>query len=125
MTFSTFNHTHEQTSRYHASLAAESAAPVSLTEIIPLDAVCFGFGLNQEFRWNQFSVSFPMIGKENPDVQPLQAVKHVFQGFAASVPTFPINELTGSAAIGLPDPNLRFFDPRKCHISSSSMTTAP
>jgi hypothetical protein len=116
---------HEQTSRYHASLAAKSTAPVPLTEIVSLNAVCFGFGLNQEFRGNQFSISFPMIGKENTDIQPLQAIKHLFQGFAAPVPAFPIDELTGSAAIGLPEPNFRFFDPRKCHISSSSMTTAP
>jgi hypothetical protein len=116
---------HEQASRYPTSLAAKSAAPVPLTEIIPLDAVCFSFGLNQEFRGNQFSIRFPMIRKENTDIQPFQAIKHVFQGFAASVPAFTIDELTGSAAIGLPDPNLRFFDPRKCHISSNSMTTAP
>jgi hypothetical protein len=63
---------HEQTSRYPTSLAAKSAAPVPLTEIIPLDAVRFGFGLNQEFRGNQFSIRFPMIRKENTDFQPLQ-----------------------------------------------------
>jgi hypothetical protein len=116
---------HEQTSGYHAGLAAKSAAPVPLTKIVSLDAVRFGFGLNQEIRGNQFGVSLPMIGKENTDIQSPQAVKHFFQGFAAPVPAFPIDELTGSAAIGLPDPNFLFFDPRKCHISSSSMTTAP
>ena len=31
---------HKPTSRYHASLAAKPTAPVSLTEIVPLDAVC-------------------------------------------------------------------------------------
>jgi hypothetical protein len=116
---------HEQTSGYHAGLAAKSAAPVPLAGIVPLDAVCFGFGLNQEFRGNQFGMSLPTIGKENTDIQPLQAVKHLFQGLAAPVPALPIGELAGSAAIGLPDPNFRFFDPRKRHISSGSMTTAP
>jgi hypothetical protein len=116
---------HEQASRYPASLAAESTTPVPPTKIVPLDAGCFGLGLNQEFWRNQFSISFPVISKENTDIQALQAVKPVFQGFTASIFALPVDELTGRAAIGLPDPNLRFFDPRKCCISSSSMTTAP
>jgi hypothetical protein len=67
-----------RTSGYRAGFAAESAAPMPLTEIVFLDAVCFGFGLNQEFRGNQFDMSLPMIGKGNTEVQPLRAIKHFF-----------------------------------------------
>ncbi|MDR2451452.1 MAG: hypothetical protein LBE85_06710 [Candidatus Accumulibacter sp.] len=66
---------HEQTSGYHAGLAAKSATPVPRTKMVPLDAVRFGFGLNQKFRGNQFGTSPPMIGKENTDIPPFQAVK--------------------------------------------------
>jgi hypothetical protein len=50
---------HERTSRSPTALAAKSPAPVPLTEVVPLDAVRSGLGLNQEIRGKQSGARFP------------------------------------------------------------------
>jgi hypothetical protein len=42
-----------------------------LAKIVTLNAVGFGLCLDKHFRWYQFLVSLPMIGKKYRYVQPL------------------------------------------------------
>src|SRR5215471_7261365 len=92
---------HQQAPRNYTGLAAESAAPVPLPEIVALNTLCLGLSLHELFRRYQFRVSFPPVGEKRRHVQPLQPLKHLFQGCGAPVSAFPVNQLTGSAAICL------------------------
>jgi site-specific recombinase XerC len=70
-----------------------------LPEVVSLNAVGFGLGLDQHFRGYQFSVWLPSICKKDRHFKPLQSFKHFAKGCGTSVAALPVDQLAGIAAI--------------------------
>jgi hypothetical protein len=80
---------HKHAPRNYAGLATEPAAPVPLPKIVAFNAVGLAFGLHELFRRYQSCVSLPPVGEKHRHLKPFQSIKHLFQGYGASVPAFP------------------------------------
>src|SRR3954452_11572276 len=69
-------------------------------------------------------VGLPAVGAVEADTPALQAFQHSFEGGGVTTPQLPVDEASRSTIPSLPDPELVRLFFRKCHISSSSTTTA-
>jgi hypothetical protein len=98
---------------------------MALSEVVPLYPMRFRFRLYQLPWWDQLRVRLPVVCKIHFDVKPLEAFEQLAQRSSIAPSTFPVDELTCSTTIRLPDPEFVFFDVMKCHISSSSTITSP
>jgi hypothetical protein len=66
----------------------------------------------------------PVIGTVKRHVPGREAINQPLQGCLITTPTLPVQELACSTIQSFPDPEFATFFWRKCHISSSSRTTA-
>ena len=96
-----------------------------LPEIVALTPTSFRFSLYQFSLRYQLRIRLPFVREIHFHVKPFEAFKQFAQRSSVTPSTFPVDELTCSATICLPDPELVFFDVMKCHISSSSTVTSP
>src|SRR3954452_3446570 len=92
--------------------------------MVALDAVGLLLADEQPASRDQLGVGLPAVGAVEADTPALQAFQHSFEGGGVTTPQLPVGEASRSTIPSLPDPELvrPFF--RKCHISSSSTTTA-
>jgi len=110
--------------RHTASLAPEPCKPVPLRKVVAFNQMCLRFCLNQQFRRDQIAVCAPFVREEDSYIPALQSLVKFCKCSIVSPSTFPVDKLTGIAAISLPYPKFVFLSLIKCHISSSSTTTA-
>src|SRR5690242_4385545 len=73
---------------------------------------------------DQFGVGRPVVRAVQTRVPALHALEQSTQGGGVTTPAFPVNHSPCSTIPSLPDPELVGLFFRKCHISSSSTTTA-
>src|SRR4051794_16147468 len=72
----------------------------------------------------QLGVAPPAAATIETDPPALQAFQHSFEGGGITTAQLPVDEPSRSTIPSLPDPELVRLFFRKCHISSSSTTTA-
>src|SRR4051812_16933729 len=92
--------------------------------MVALDAVGLPLADEQPASRDQLGVGLPAVGAVEADTPALQAFRHSFEGGGVTAPQLPVEEASRSTIPSLPDPELVRLFFRKCHISSSSTTTA-
>src|SRR5690349_7702898 len=73
---------------------------------------------------DQLAVGRPVVRAIKTRVPTLHAFEQSARGAGVTTPAFPVNHSPCSTIPSLPDPELVGLFFRKCHISSSSTTTA-
>src|SRR4051812_39897568 len=92
--------------------------------MVALDAVGLLLADEQPASRDQLGVGLPAVGAVEADTPALQAFRHSFEGGGVTTPQLPVDEASRGTIPSLPDPALVRLFFRKCHISSSSTTTA-
>ena len=92
--------------------SAETGKPVTLWHVVALNEMCFALCLGKQFRGDQIGVRAPIIGKKHLHVPPLQSLVKPCKCSIISPSAFPVDKLTGIAAISLPYPEFVFFELR-------------
>src|SRR4051794_9163088 len=92
--------------------------------MVALDAVGLLLADEQPPLRDQLGVRRPAVGAVEADTPALQAFQHSFEGGGVTTAQLPVDEPSGSTIPSFPDPEFVGFFFRKCHISSSSTTTA-
>ena len=95
-----------------------------LPTMVPLNPVGLGFAHDQSLGWNHCGIYRPMIGAVECHIPLGQAIDQLLQGCRITTPALPVQEAACITITSLPDPEFAPFFLRKCHISSSSRTTA-
>src|ERR671927_659394 len=108
----------------HAGAAAEAGEPVPLAGMVPLDAVGLLLSDVQPPLRDRLAVGRPVVRAVEAHAPALQALKQSFESGPVTTPQLPVDDSVRSAIPSLPDPELVPLFFRKCHISSSSTTTA-
>jgi len=106
-----------------SDFSSKSRKPVLLQKVVALNQMRFYFCSNRIFMWYKITINAVTIAKKDLEIQFFQSLVHFSKGFRISCATFPIDELFCGSAVDTPDPNSSFFERKKCHISSSSITT--
>src|SRR3954453_4708272 len=73
---------------------------------------------------DQLGVGRPVVRAVKTDAPTLQALKQSFESDLVTTAQLPVDDPSDSTIPSLPDPELVPLFFRKCHISSSSTTTA-
>src|SRR4051794_22196445 len=92
--------------------------------MVALDAVGLLLADEQPPLRDQLGVGLPAVGTIETDPPALQAFQHSFEGGGITTAQLPVEEPSRSPIPSLPDPVPAGLCFRKCHISSSSTTTA-
>src|SRR3954470_11103704 len=92
--------------------------------MVALDAVRLLLAGEQPPLRDQLGVRRPVVGTIETDPPALQAFQHSFEGGGVTTAQLPVEEPSRGTIPSLPDPELVGLFFRKCHISSSSTTTA-
>ena len=108
----------------HAGAAAEAGQPVPLAGMVALDPVRLVLADVEPALRDQLRVGLPAVGTIETDPPALQAFQHSFEGGGVTTAQLPVDEPSRSTIPSLPDPQFARLFFRKCHISSSSTTTA-
>src|SRR5919205_2486900 len=108
----------------HAGGGGEGGEPVPLAGMVPLDAVGLLLADVQPPLRDRLAVGRPVVGAVEAHAPALQALEKSFESGSVTTPQFPVDDPVRSAIPSLPDPELVRLFFRKCHISSSSTTTA-
>jgi hypothetical protein len=116
------NHFFRSGNNDRASL--EASEPMPLPTMVPLNPVGLGFAHDQFLGRDYRRVGFPMVGVIQRDLPLVQAINQLLQGCRITTPALPVQEAACITITSLPDPEFAPFFLRKCHISSSSRTTA-
>src|SRR3712207_5739644 len=109
---------------YHDRPPPETPKPMALLTMVPLNPLSPRVAHDQTRRGNHRRIRLPVIRTIECDRPSGEAITQLFQGCLITTPALPIQELACIAITSFPDPELPAFFGRKCHISSSSMTTA-
>src|SRR4051812_1162274 len=108
----------------HAGAAAEPGEPVPLAGVVALDPVRLLLADVQPPLRDQLSVGRPVVGAVEPYTQAPQSSEQPLAGGLVTTAQLPVEEPSRSTIPSLPDPEFVPLLFRKCHISSSSTTTA-
>jgi hypothetical protein len=108
----------------HDRASLKTPKPMALPAVVPLNPMGLGFTHPQLPRGHDSRIRLPVIGTVERYVPRGEAIDQLLQGCVITTPTFPVQELACSTIQSVPDPEFATFFWRKCHISSSFMTTA-
>jgi hypothetical protein len=109
---------------HDAGAAPEAGEPVALPRVVALDAVRLLLADVEPALRDRLDVGRPVVGAVEADTPPFQALEKSFESGPVTTAQFPVDDPVCSAIPSLPDPELVPLFFRKCHISSSSTTTA-
>ena len=102
----------------------EAGEPVPLPGVVALDPPRLVLADAVPTRRQGGVVGRVVVGAEEPHAPGLQPAQQPLQRDPVAVAAFPVDQPTGRALEGLPDPELARLFSTKCHISSISTTTA-
>src|SRR5689334_23132177 len=108
----------------HAGAAPEAGEPVPLPGVVALDAVRLLLADVEAPLRDQLGVGLPAVGAVEADTPALQPLEQSLASGLVTTAQLPVDEPSRSTIPSLPDPELVGLFFRKCHISSSSTTTA-
>src|SRR3954466_9335356 len=108
----------------HAGAAAEPRQPVPLAGMVALDPVGLVLADVESALRDQLGVRRPVVGAVEADAPALQSFGQPLAGGLVTTAQLPVEEPSRSTIPSLPHPELVGLFFRKCHISSSSTTTA-
>src|SRR3954468_23906603 len=108
----------------HAGAAAEPRQPVPLAGVVALDAVGLLLADVEPPLRDQLGVGLPAVGAVEANTPALQSLEQPLAGGLVTTAQLPVDEPSRSTIPSLPHPELVGLFFRKCHISSSSTTTA-
>src|SRR3954454_12773100 len=109
---------------HDAGATPEPRQPVPLPGVVALDPVRLLLADVEAPLRDQLGVRRPVVGAVETDAPALQALEKSFEGGLVTTAQLPVDDPSGSTIPSLPDPELVPLFFRKCHISSSSTTTA-
>src|SRR5919202_5408576 len=109
---------------HHAGAAPDPRQPVPLAGMVPLDPVRLLLADVEAALRDRLAVGRPVVGAVEAHAPALQALEESFESGPVTTARFPVDDPSGSAIPSLPDQELVGLFFRKCHISSSSTTTA-
>ena len=92
--------------------ALEPGKPMPLATIVTFKGDCPAFTLYQIIFSDFSRVYFPGIRTIKPNLPSSESGHQPQKRFLITIPTFPVNESTGTATISFPDPEFVFFEPR-------------
>src|SRR4051794_11509410 len=92
--------------------------------MVALDAVGLLLADVEPPRGDQLGIGPPAVGTIETAPPALQAFQHSFEGGGVTTAQLPVEEPPRSTIPSLPHPEFVRLFFRKCHISSSSTTTA-
>src|SRR5690349_42293 len=92
--------------------------------MVPLDAVGLLLADEQPPLRDQLGVGLPAVGTVEADAPALQPLDQPLASALATTAQLPVDEPSGTTIPSLQAPDLVGLFFRKCHISSSSPTTA-
>jgi hypothetical protein len=81
-----------------------------LTAIIALNYDCSALAYNQLTFWNFCRIDLAIVRKTAPNPTLPETAHQSGEGSLITIPTLPVNELTGIATISLPYPKFVFFE---------------
>src|SRR3954447_5707218 len=108
----------------HAGAAAEAGEPVPLAGMVALDPVRLLLADVEAALRDRLAVGRPVVRAVQAHAPALQALKQSFESGLVTTAQLPVDDPSGSTIPSLPDPEFVGLFFRKCHISSSSTTTA-
>src|SRR5690349_5123067 len=97
---------------------------MSLTRVVPLDAMCFLLACVELPDRQEHIIDGVIIRAVEPCTPARQALDQALASGFVTTAAFPVHQLPGSTIPSLPDPERAGLFFRSCHISSSSITTA-
>jgi hypothetical protein len=83
-----------------------------LTAVISFNSDCAALADDQLIFWDFHWIDLPIVRKIIPNPPLPEAIHKSGEGSLITIPTFPVNELTGIATISLPYPKFVFFERR-------------
>ena len=92
--------------------SAKAGEPMPLRHVVALDQMRLRFALHKQFRRDQIGIRTPVIREKDGDLPVLQSLVKPCKCSIISPSAFPVDKLTGIAAISLPYPELVFFELR-------------
>src|SRR5689334_24918335 len=92
--------------------------------MVALDAVRLVLADVEPALRDRLDVGRPIVRAVEAHAPALQAFQHSFESGPVTTPQLPVDDPSGSTIPSLPDPEFVGLFFRKCHISSSSTTTA-
>src|SRR5215218_1005390 len=95
-----------------------------LARVVPLDAVCLVLARIELSNRQEYVIDRVIICTVEPGAPARQALNQALAGGLVTTAAFPVHQLACSTIPSLPDPERLGLFLRKCHISSSSITTA-
>src|SRR5919202_2376924 len=109
---------------HDAGAAAEPRQPVPLPGMVALDAVRLLLADEQPALRDRLAVGRPVVRAVETDAPAFQALEKSLESGPVTTAQLPVDDPVRSTIPSLPDPELVGLFFRKCHISSSSTTTA-
>jgi hypothetical protein len=102
--------------------AGESSQMVARIAVVAFDMCGMGFADDVAFRRQDFGKSIPMVGVINAVFQVFDLVVEAPKGSSITTTEHPGHSSPRATIHGLDDPEVLFFEPIKCNISSNSIS---
>src|SRR3954469_3198062 len=110
--------------RDHDGAPPEARQPMPLTRVVPLDAMRLLLARVELPDWQEHAVDGVIVRTVEPGAPARQPLDQALASGFVTIPAFPVHQLACRTVPSFPDPERFGLFFRKCHISSSSITTA-